>query len=73
MSTYNGGLKGGSYTTHHKTKIHRTNGSGRRERRFKEHWLSGLLSRILMKCHTPMKYELFRKMATDTGCVAPTF
>ena len=73
MSTYNGGLKGGSDTTHHKTKIHRTNRLARRERRFKEDLLSGLLSRILMKCHTPMKYVLFRKMATDIRCVAPTF
>ena len=60
MSTYNGGLKGGSYKMYHKTKILRTNRLARRERRFKENWLSGLLSRILMKCHTPMKYVLFR-------------
>lgn len=73
MSTYNGGLKGGSYTTHHKTNIHRNKYVASRKRRFKRHLLSGLLSRILMTCHTPMKYELFRKMATDTRCVAPTF
>jgi fatty acid desaturase len=73
MSTYNGGLKGGSHITHHKTKIHRTYRLDRRERRFKEHWLSGSLSPILMKYHTPIKYALFRKMATDIRCVAPTF
>ena len=50
MSTYNGGLKGGSDTTHHKTKIHRTNRLARRERRFKEDLLSGLLSVAIRFC-----------------------
>ena len=73
MSTYNGGLKGGDRTPHNKTRNDRDYRLVGKREAFEGHRLSGLLSRILMKCHMPMKYVLFRKMATDIRCVAPTF
>ena len=59
MFTYNGRLKGGSYTTHLKISVHKNRGLASRKVFFIEYLLSGLLSRILTKCHTPLKNVLF--------------
>ena len=73
MSTYNGGLKGGDRTPHNKTRHDRDDRLVGKKRCFEEHWLSALLSRVLMKRDNPMKQRHYKKMATDIRCVAPTF
>ena len=73
MSTYNGGLKGGDRTPHNKTKHDRDDRLVGKREAFEGHRLSGLLSRVLTKWDNPMKQRHYKKMATDTRCVAPTF
>ena len=73
MSTYNGGLKGGDRTPHNKTRHDRDYRLVGKREAFCGHCLSALLSRILTKWDSPMKQRIYKKMATDTRCVAPTF